>query len=75
MSSDDEIIRHAVGSGCFEYLHKPFSPDQLHAALTRVLAAAPAVSATELQALVPATDDAPGEVSDSGGSDNGDETK
>src|SRR5439155_26405441 len=33
MSSDDDVSTHAVRSGCFEYLHKPFSPDQLHAAV------------------------------------------
>jgi DNA-binding NtrC family response regulator len=46
MSSDDEAGRYAVRAGCAEYLHKPFSPDQLHAALSRALAAPPRVSAS-----------------------------
>jgi DNA-binding NtrC family response regulator len=37
MSSDDEVGRHALRCGFFEYLRKPFSPDQLHAAVNRAL--------------------------------------
>jgi DNA-binding NtrC family response regulator len=47
MSSDDEVGAHASRSGCFEYLHKPFSPDQLHAAVARAMADSPAVSSSQ----------------------------
>jgi DNA-binding NtrC family response regulator len=47
MSSDDEVGAHAVRAGCIEYLHKPFSPDQLHAAVSRATADNPAVSSSQ----------------------------
>jgi DNA-binding NtrC family response regulator len=62
MSSDDDVGAHAVRSGCFEYLHKPFSPDQLHAAVARAMADNPAVSSSQAAAVQvpdPATADGP----------------
>jgi DNA-binding NtrC family response regulator len=47
MSSDDDVGTYAMRAGCFEYLHKPFSPDQLHAAVTRAMADSPAVSSSQ----------------------------
>jgi DNA-binding NtrC family response regulator len=44
MSSDDDVGTYAARGGCVEYLHKPFSPDQLHAALSRALADGPDIS-------------------------------
>jgi DNA-binding NtrC family response regulator len=67
MSSDDEVGAHASRSGCFEYLHKPFSPDQLHAAVARAMADNPAVSSSQA-AAVPVPDPASAD-----GSDDGDE--
>jgi DNA-binding NtrC family response regulator len=52
MSSDDDVAAHASRTGCFEYLHKPFSPDQLHAAVARATADSPAVSSSQA-AMVP----------------------
>jgi DNA-binding NtrC family response regulator len=51
MSSDDDVSVHAARSGFCEYLHKPFSPDQLHAALTRAMADSPAVSSDKAPAV------------------------
>jgi DNA-binding NtrC family response regulator len=56
MSSDDEVGTKSLRSGFFEYLHKPFSPDQLHAAISRAAADSPAVSANQQPALVPDLD-------------------
>jgi two-component system CheB/CheR fusion protein len=52
MSSDDNVGSHAIRGAFFEYLHKPFSPDQLHAAVNRALADSPAVSSDRQAALV-----------------------
>ena len=53
MSSDDEVGSRSLQGGFFEYLHKPFSPDQLHAAIARATAEDPAVSASQQPAIVP----------------------
>jgi DNA-binding NtrC family response regulator len=70
MSSDDDVSAYASRSGCFEYLHKPFSPDQLHAAVARAIADSPAVSSSQA-ALVPAADQ--NTASDTPDNGNGDE--
>jgi two-component system CheB/CheR fusion protein len=53
MSSDDNVGNHAMRGTFFEYLRKPFNPDQLHAAVNRALADNPAVSSDRQAALVP----------------------
>jgi DNA-binding NtrC family response regulator len=53
MSSDDEVGTYSVRGGFFEYLHKPFSPDLLHAAINRAAADSPTISATQQPAMVP----------------------
>jgi len=58
MSSDDDVGTYASRSGCFEYLHKPFSPDQLHAAVARAIADSPAVSSSQAAVVPPAKDSA-----------------
>lgn len=58
MSSDDDVSAHASRSGCSEYLHKPFSPDQLHAAVARAIADSPAVSSSQAAAVPLAEDNA-----------------
>jgi two-component system CheB/CheR fusion protein len=75
MSSDDNVGTHAMRGAFFEYLRKPFSPDQLHAAVNRALADSPAVSSDRQAALVPSL---PGEQAMTGDDDgkgdgNGDE--
>jgi DNA-binding NtrC family response regulator len=68
MSSDDDVALYAVRAGMIEYLHKPFSPDQLHAGINRALAEAPSVSAeAPAVAEAPAPDEQP--------EDKGDEPK
>jgi DNA-binding NtrC family response regulator len=53
MSSDDEVGAQSVSAGFTEYLHKPFSPDQLHAAIARAVSDSPAVSTSQQPAVVP----------------------
>jgi DNA-binding NtrC family response regulator len=53
MSSDDDVALHATRAGCAEYLHKPFSPDQLQAAVNRVMADSPEISSERQAPLVP----------------------
>jgi DNA-binding NtrC family response regulator len=53
MSSDDDVALYASRAGCAEYLHKPFSPDQLQAAVNRVMADSPEISSERHSPLVP----------------------
>jgi DNA-binding NtrC family response regulator len=68
MSSDDNVRGHAARGAFFEYLRKPFSPDQLHAAVNRALADSPAVSSDRQAALVPSVPDPTAPLAEDDGS-------